>query len=113
MRLGMSHRVAKTFLSSPVLGGFGFCSNRLRDLTNLIHCNLKSLGSAQYTLETGKLFRVPSVCQQLHVLSGIAWLTVAGEDIILTTGEQILLDSNQGLAILSALGDKPVILEIS
>lgn len=113
MRLGMSYRVAKTFFLSPLLGSFGFCSNRFRDFTNLIQGNLKSFVSAQYTLETGKLFRIPSVCQQLHVLSGIAWLTVAGEDIILTSGEQILLDSNQGLAILSALGNKPLILEIS
>ncbi|HEY9831432.1 MAG TPA: hypothetical protein V6D26_12690 [Stenomitos sp.] len=58
------------------------------------------------------MFRVPSVCQQLHVLSGSAWLTVAGEDIILTAGEKASLDSNQGCAILSVLGEVPLILDI-
>ena len=82
MRLGMSYRVAKTFFLSPLLGSFGFCSNRFRDFTHLIQGNLKSFVSAQYTLETSKLFRIPSVCQQ-------------------------------GFAILSALGGKPLVLEIS
>jgi hypothetical protein len=112
MRLGMSHTVAKTFCLSTLLSSFSFCSNRLRDFTNVFQGHLKSCVSAQYTLEKGKVFRVPLSCQQLHVLSGIAWLTVAGEDIILITGEKVSLDSHQGCAILSVLGEVPLILEI-
>lgn len=112
MRLGMSHTVAKTFFLSTLLSSFSFCSNRFRDFIHFFQGNLQSFVSVQYTLEKDKILRVPSACQQLHILSGMAWLTVAGEDIILTPGETVLLDSNQGCAILSVLGEVPLLLEV-
>lgn len=112
MRLDMSNTIAKTFTLSRILISLGFCSNQFQNFTNLFQGNLKSLVPVQFILEKGKVFRVPSACQQLHVLSGIAWLTVAGEDIILTAGEKVSLDSNQGFAILSVLGEVPLILEV-
>jgi hypothetical protein len=45
-------------------------------------------------------------------LSGIAWITVAGKDIILNTGEKISLESKKDSAILSVLGNEPLNLEV-
>lgn len=112
MRLGMSNTLAKNFTLSTIFSSLGYFSNPVRAFTKLLQSNLKSLSPAQFTIEKCEVFRVASICQEIHVLSGMAWLTVAGKDIILTAGEKVLLDSNQGIAILSALGDVPLFLEI-
>jgi hypothetical protein len=114
MRLGMSHRVAKTFFLPTLLSSFALRANRFRKFTHphRLQNKLKSLAPQQFILEKEQVFPIPSAYQELLILSGIAWLTVAGQDIILTTGEKVSLDSNQGLAILSTLGDKPLILEV-
>jgi hypothetical protein len=72
----------------------------------------KAVVPCRFTLKTGEVFRIPSTCQEVRVLSGSAWITVACQDIILTTGEKALLPSNQGLAILSALGKHSLTIEI-
>lgn len=114
MRLGMSHTVAKTVSLSRLLSSFALRANLLRQFTHphRFKDNLKSLAPLQFTLKKNHVFPIPSAYQELHILSGSAWLTVEGQDIILTTGEKVLLDSYQGLAILSTLGDKPLILEV-
>jgi hypothetical protein len=112
MRLGMSNTITKNFPFSRILSYLGYCSNRLRNLNSLFEDNLKSLVAVQFTLAKGEVLRIPSACQKVHVLSGMAWLTVAGEDIILTAGEKVALGSYQGIAILSALGEMPLLLEI-
>lgn len=112
MRLGMSNRFAKTFPLSIILSTFDLFSTRFSKFNNRYQDKLKPLVSAQFTLEKGEVFRVPSTCQEVHVLSGIAWLTVAGKDIILTEGETVSFDTNQGIAILSALGDMPLFWEV-
>lgn len=112
MRLEMSNTITKNFPFSRLLSYLGYCSNRLRNFNNSFEGNLKSLVTAQFTLTKNEVFRIPSACQKVHVLSGMAWLTVAGEDIILTAGEKVSLGSYQDIAILSALGEVPLLLEI-
>jgi hypothetical protein len=112
MRSAMSNRAAKSFNLLTPSTDLGYCSNQLRAFTNLFKGKLTSIAPYHLTMEKGEVFRVPSGCQELHVLSGIAWITDAGEDIILTSGEKASLASNKGLAILSALGNVPLILEV-
>lgn len=64
-----------------------------------------------FTICKGKLFRIPSGCRQVQVLSGVAWITVAGEDIILTYKQKASLALNKDEAIVSSLSDVPLILE--
>lgn len=112
MRLGMSNTITKNSPFSRLLSYLGYCSNRLRTFNDSFKGNLKSLVTVQFTLTKGEVFRIPSTCQTVHILSGIAWLTLAGEDIILTAGEKVSLGSNQGMALLSALDEVPLLLEI-
>ncbi len=44
------------------------------------------------------------------MLSGVAWITVAGEDIILSYKEKASLALNKDEAIVSSLSDVPLIL---
>ncbi len=69
-----------------------------------IHC--------RFLLYRDEVFRIPQAGHSVQVLSGIAWLTVAGEDIILTSNETVSLLPYQDVALVSALSDKPLILEV-
>ena len=111
MRLAMSYRFVKTLHLSAVSSYLGSSINRFR-ADNILSRNLKSLVPYQVTLQKSKVFRVPVECRELHVLSGSAWLTVDGEDIILTSGEIASLASTKGLAILSVLGNRSLTLEV-
>lgn len=64
------------------------------------------------TLYPGKVFRLPQTGHSVRVLSGIAWLTVAGEDIILASNEAASLLPHQETAVISALSNKPLLLEV-
>lgn len=46
------------------------------------------------------------------MLSGVAWVTLAGEDIVLTSEEKASLTSNEDFALVSALSDVPLVLAV-
>jgi hypothetical protein len=112
MRSTMSNSIAKTFQLSTISIFLGSFSNRFSAFTNMFNGNLKPLIPSHFTLEKGDVIRVPATYKELRVLSGVAWITVAGQDIILTSGETASLESNTGSAILSALGKLPLTLEV-
>lgn len=112
MRLTMSHTWAKTFNLSTIGSSLGFRFKQFNGFTHLFKRNLKGLVPYHFTLANGEVFQVPSACSEVRVLSGVAWITVAGQDLILTSGEKALVASKKGGAILSALGNLPLIVEV-
>ncbi|MCL4302980.1 MAG: DUF2917 domain-containing protein [Anaerolineae bacterium] len=63
-------------------------------------------------LRHDEVFRLPAASRGLQVVSGLAWLTVAGEDIFLGNGQRLWLAGAKGPALLSALGQTPLIVEV-
>ena len=63
-------------------------------------------------LRHDELFRLPVTSRGVQVVSGQAWLTVNGEDIFLRKGEKLSLFTGKDLALVSALGHTPLILEV-
>ena len=63
-------------------------------------------------LYPGELYRLPPAARDVRVLAGRAWLTVAGEDIFVTLGEKMSLPPRKDGALISALDQCPLILEI-
>ena len=59
-----------------------------------------------------EVYRLPRAAREVRVLAGRAWLTVAGEDVFVTPGEQLSLSARKDGALISALGQLPLILEI-
>ncbi|HAA30497.1 MAG TPA: hypothetical protein DCE56_25930 [Cyanobacteria bacterium UBA8553] len=108
----MSSRLVKSFHLSALSSYLVSALQSFKADNPLFNRKLKSLVPAQVILEKGKVFRVPFRCRELHLLSGMAWLTVNGEDIILKSGETVSLPSNKGWSILSVLGNMPVTLEV-
>lgn len=63
-------------------------------------------------LRHDEVFRLPATSQGVQVVSGQAWLTVAGEDIFLKNGQRLWPLANRDSALVSALGQAPLILEV-
>jgi hypothetical protein len=63
-------------------------------------------------LSKGELYRLPAPSQVLRVLSGTAWVTLAGQDIFLEAGEKRAFTVNGDIALVSALGRAPLTLEV-
>lgn len=58
-----------------------------------------------------EVYHLPAESQGVKVVSGVAWLTVAGKDLILRGGDRVLLNTDQ-VALISALGAQPLMLEV-
>ena len=63
-------------------------------------------------LYRGEVYRFPPAGRGLRILKGRAWVSYAGEDIVLARGDEACLTSSQGFALVSAVGCNPLILEI-
>lgn len=84
--------------------------NNFKAFTDLFKGESKIVDSCLFTIRKGEVLRIPSVYREVQVLSGVAWITVAGEDIILTR-EETSIRLNKDLTIVSALSDVLLILE--
>lgn len=112
MRLAMSNSLSKTFPLSTLSNYLGSRADKFGIFTNLLKGNLKPLTPAHFTLEQGEVFRMPTGYQELYVLSGTAWISVNGQDIILLSGDKVSLETNKGSALISALGESSLSLEV-
>jgi hypothetical protein len=75
----------------------------------------RSLEPRQFTLPTDKAsyMAIRPTGQLIRVLSGRAWITFDGDDILLEPGKQMLLPRNRFAAIISTIGSETLTFEIS
>jgi hypothetical protein len=59
-----------------------------------------------------EVFRVGAGFRGLRVRSGRAWVTVGGRDLTLPRGQTVTLDSKSGPAVISSLGQSPLVFEL-
>jgi hypothetical protein len=59
-----------------------------------------------------EIFRVPGASTCIRVLSGNAWLTVDGQDIIVTRGETASVRSKKDFALVSTFNSAPLVFEL-
>ena len=112
MRLATNNEFTRIFNPSILLSLVSFYPNKFQGLTELFKVKVNSVMPCQLTLEKGEVFRIPQAYRQFKVLSGVAWLTVGGKDIILQSGEKVSLESKKDVAVISALGKTPLVLEV-
>lgn len=63
-------------------------------------------------LHDDEVFRLPPTSRGVQVVSGLAWLTVAGEDIFLRNGQRLWLVTPKDSVLVSAMGQTPLVLEV-
>jgi hypothetical protein len=83
--------------------------------------NMRQLSSSRHGSTTilwrlaiypDEVYRLPPNSQALHVLAGGAWVTRNGLDLVLSHGETASVAPGDDPALLSALGRRPLIVEI-
>ena len=67
---------------------------------------------AAIKIENNQVLKLPKAYREVQVLSGTAWITVDGQDIILRSGEKVSLPSSNNFALISALTPLPLVLEV-
>ncbi|MBV9385434.1 MAG: hypothetical protein JOZ78_03290 [Chroococcidiopsidaceae cyanobacterium CP_BM_ER_R8_30] len=100
----------KTFQRVSIARAVSKYSDTFNSFTALFLGPTKFLIPRLFTIRQGEVFRLTSADREIQVLSGVAWITVKGEDIILTCAEKASLKLNQDFAIVSALSDVPLLL---
>jgi hypothetical protein len=66
----------------------------------------------EITLRYKDAYIIPADVQEVRVTAGRAWLSVRGDDVVLGRGQRFSLGSNRGTVVVTALGRKPVSLEL-
>lgn len=66
---------------------------------------------SKHILEIENIYKLPKTVTTVRVLSGRAWVTLLGKDIILRQGESAVLKPGNDGAVVSSLSDVPLILE--
>lgn len=66
----------------------------------------------RFILQNGEVFRINHFYSEFQVLSGVAWVTIEGKDLILRSGEKLKFESKKAVAIISALGKQQLIVEV-
>ena len=63
-------------------------------------------------LMNNEIYRLPRTHREIQVLSGIAWITLDQQDIILHSPEKASLPPSKNFAVISALNNMPLILAV-
>lgn len=86
-----------------------FYFNKINALFDLFK-QPKYLVPRLFIINPSQHLKLPLEVREVQVLSGVAWITVVEEDIILTSRQKALLKLNQGIAVVSTLSDRPLVL---
>ncbi|MEG4004901.1 hypothetical protein QUA41_06705 [Microcoleus sp. Pol11C1] len=63
-------------------------------------------------LMENEVYRLPQTHREIQVLSGIAWITLDQQDIILQSSEKASLPPSKNIALISALNNIPLIMAV-
>ena len=63
-------------------------------------------------LMKNEVYRLPQTHREIQVLSGIAWITLDKQDIILHSPEKSSLPLSKNFAVISALNNMPLIVAV-
>lgn len=70
------------------------------------------LRPGEYQLVPGETLNIPRMGQLLRVISGCAWITFDGEDMILSAGQEMVLQPGEDVAVISALAGEPLVYRV-
>jgi hypothetical protein len=65
-----------------------------------------------FTIVRGEVWRLPNMFRQFKVLSGCAWVSFGGKDTILILGDTASFDLDADIAVISAMGHSPLVIEV-
>ncbi len=69
--------------------------------------------SRDVRLRQGDVYRLPSSSRAVWVVSGCAWMTHGGEDILLSAGESMSIAQPRDPVVITSIGVAPLVLEVA
>jgi len=66
----------------------------------------------RFALYAGELYRVPRGMRNVQILSGTAWISAHGEDVVARQGSRLRIAPGAGPALVSGLGREPLLFEV-
>ena len=72
---------------------------------------MESLSKAKIELMDGYVRSEKRESQVLRIVSGTAWVSMEGEDIVLNPGEELKLSHGKYNAVVSPVGEEPLVYE--
>ncbi len=96
----------------------GETTMRLALIATIDRPRVRKTRPARVRLTEGDVYRVPRQIRHLQVVSGRAWVSFAGEDILLAPGQQLAFTAfahhtSNGVALVSCLDQAPVVFEMA
>jgi hypothetical protein len=71
-----------------------------------------STSTGTIELNRGQAHSIGRKARFVRVISGVAWVTLGGKDFILADGEEMALQSGRPRAVITAVGEQPIIYEV-
>jgi hypothetical protein len=99
-----SNVLTRLVFFTALLNWVGFYSNKVKSNFQIM--------PRRFILENGEVFRINHFYSEFQVLSGVAWVTIEGKDLILCSGEKLKFESKKAVALISALGKQQLIVEV-
>ncbi len=63
-------------------------------------------------LSVGEVYRLPQAGERVRVISGQAWLTMQGRDVVLQAGEVVTLPASAEAALISPVDHTALVVEV-
>ena len=73
---------------------------------------MEALSKTKFELMKGFVRDEKRESQVIHIVSGTAWVTMDGKDVILTEGEELRLSRGKYDAIVSTANNEPLVYEV-
>ena len=83
----------------------------MRFIDRLLSHASSQLDVSQQLIDCNELYQVPDTAVRIRVKSGRGWMTIDGQDIVLTDNQQLTIDPHKTAVLISPLGKKPLLLE--
>ena len=80
------------------------------DAKRITH-TMEALSQSKIELMTGYVRSEKRESQVLRIVSGTAWVSMDGEDVILQSGEELKLSHGKHQAVVSPAGHEPLVYE--
>lgn len=66
----------------------------------------------RFTIVRGEVRRLPNTFHHIKVITGCAWVSYAGQDMILIPGETAEFNLHADFPVISAMGHIPLVIEV-
>ena len=66
----------------------------------------------RFTIVRGETRRLPNTFRHIKVVNGCAWVSYAGQDMILIPGDTAEFNQNADFPVISAMGHTPLVIEV-